>query len=155
MKGESGVVRQLAEQMGIGFEAFGMPRMAGRVLGWLVLADEDEVSLDELAAELGVSKASVSNATRLLIQMGVIRRSGRPGSRQAYFKVSADPWNAMLSMEKRVSHGFLDFAREARAALPARPDRDARLAEMEEAFELYIELLETFARKWREKSKPR
>ncbi len=153
MDGDSGVVRQLVEQMGIGFEAFGMPRMAGRVLGWLILSEEEEVSLDDLAAGLGVSKASVSNATRLLIQMGIIRRSGRPGSRQAYFKVSSDPWNAMLAMEKRVSRSFLDFAREARAALPARPERDARLAEMEGALELYIELLETFAREWHEKRK--
>ncbi|GEM90470.1 GbsR/MarR family transcriptional regulator [Oceanithermus desulfurans] len=141
--------RQLAEQMGLAFEAFGTPRMAGRVLGWMLLAEEDEIALEELARQLGVSKASVSHATRLLEQMGALRRVARPGTRQAFYALAEDPWSAMLAVEERVSRGFARFAREARAALASHPRRDARLAEMEAAFALYLELLATFARRWK------
>jgi len=141
--------RQLAEQMGMAFEAFGTPRMAGRVLGWMLLAEEEEVALEELARDLGVSKASVSHATRLLEQMGVLRRVARPGTRRAFFALAEDPWTAMLAMEERVGKGFVRFANEARSALAPHPRRDARLAEMEEAFALYLELLAAFTRRWK------
>ena len=143
--------RQLAEQLGLGFEAFGMPRMAGRILGWVLLSDDEEVALEDLARELGVSKASVSHGTRLLLQMGLLRRVARPGTRRAYFGISEDPWTALLAIEERVSRGFVEFAREARARLEPSPRRDARLAEMEEAVGLYLEMLAKFVDAWKQR----
>ncbi len=149
MSADDAARRHLAEQLGLAVEAIGLPRMAGRVLGWMLLAENDEAALEDLARDLGVSKASISHATRLLEQLGVLRRVGRPGTRQAYFRLTEDPWGALLAMEERISRGFADFAREARRELAAEPRRDARLAEMEEAFELYLELLGKFMREWK------
>ena len=53
------------ERMGLAFESDGLPRIAGRIFGLLLLS-EDCRSLDELAAELKVSKGSVSTNARLL-----------------------------------------------------------------------------------------
>lgn len=143
------VLRQLVEQLGLSLEAFGMPRMAGLVLGWLLLAGDEAVSLEELAQQLGVSKASVSHATRLLVQLGVLRRTAKPGTRKAYFRISDDPWGAMLEMEKRAALEFAGFAREALEVLGNEPLRRSRLAEMEEAFEVYLELLTAFQKRWK------
>ncbi len=148
MAGDSNIARQLAEKLGLAVEAIGLPRMAGRVLGWMLLADTDEIALEELAQDLDVSKASISHATRLLEQIGVIERAARPGSRRAYYRLAADPWGALLAMEERISRGFVGFAREARQALPPNPDRTSRLDKMEEAFELYLQLLATFMEAW-------
>ena len=128
-----------------------MPRMAGRVLGWMLLADEEEVSLEELTRALGVSKASTSHATRLLEQLGVLERVARPGTRQAYFRLSDDPWGAMLAMERRISEGFVHFSERAASELPDHPPRRARLEEMREAFELYLEMLADFVERWKRK----
>lgn len=149
MNADDAARRHLAEQLGLAVEGIGLPRMAGRVLGWMLLDEHDEVALEDLARDLSVSKASISHATRLLEQMGVLRRVARPGSRRAYYRLTDDPWGAMLAMEERISRGFAGFAREARRALAPEPRRDARLAEMEEAFDLYLKLLERFMREWK------
>ncbi|WP_456476268.1 GbsR/MarR family transcriptional regulator [Oceanithermus sp.] len=141
--------RRLAEHLGLVLEAIGVPRMAGRVLGWMLLAEEEEVSLEELTRALDVSKASISHATRLLEQLGVLERVARPGTRQAYFRLSDDPWGAMLVMERRLSEGFVQFAERAGRELPEHPLRHARLAEMREAFELYLEMLAGFIERWK------
>ncbi len=135
--------------MGFFLEQFGWPRMAGRVLGWLLLSEEDEVSLDELAAQLGVSKASVSNAARQLEQIGALERAPRCGTRKAYYRLAGDIWERMLELEKKVSDGFVGFAAESRRELERHPGRDARLSEMEQIFSRYGEMLAGFIASWR------
>ena len=51
--------------MAVLLEADGLPRVAGRIFGTLLLAAEPR-SLDDLASTLGVSKASISVNARLL-----------------------------------------------------------------------------------------
>ena len=50
------------------FEQIGYPRMAGPILGWLLICDPPVQSTGELADVLGASKESLSTMTRLLIQ---------------------------------------------------------------------------------------
>jgi len=146
-------IRLLAEQMGLFLEQVGWPRMSGRVLGWMLLSDEQEISLDELADSLNVSKASVSGATRLLEQIGAIERVPRCGTRKAYYRLADDVWGRLISMEKRISDTFVGFADQARERLERNPERDARLAEMRRAFELYSEMLDRLISRWREERK--
>lgn len=75
------------ERMGQHFEEDGLPRIAGRLLGHLMLVTEPQ-SLDGLAESLRVSKASVSNNTRLLESMGALERVTRPGDRRDYYQVA-------------------------------------------------------------------
>jgi len=147
-------IRTLAEQMGLFLEQVGWPRMSGRVLGWMLLADEQEVSLDELADSLGVSKASVSGATRLLEQLGAIERVPRCGTRKAYYRLADDVWGRLIAMEKRISDTFIGFADQARDRLERKPERDARLAEMKRAFDLYSEMLDQLVARWQEEKNP-
>jgi DNA-binding transcriptional ArsR family regulator len=81
--------RAFAERMGVFFESDGLPRIAGRVFGLLLVSGEPR-SLDELAAMLGVSKASVSTDTRLLERRGLVERVGRPGDRRTFYQVVND-----------------------------------------------------------------
>jgi len=77
------------EQMAVLLEADGMPRVAGRMFAYLLLSDEP-CSLDDLAAFLGVSKASVSINARLLEEKGVVERIGRRSDRRDYYQISDD-----------------------------------------------------------------
>jgi biotin operon repressor len=54
-------VQKFVEQMGLMCEEDGMPRSSGRILGFL-LAEDGPFSLDELAEQLQMSKASVADA---------------------------------------------------------------------------------------------
>ena len=66
--------------------------MTGRVSGWLLLSDPPVQSLTEIAEGLGVSKAAVSGAARLLLQSRVVERVSEPGQRGDFYRaLPADP----------------------------------------------------------------
>ncbi|NEQ25752.1 MAG: MarR family transcriptional regulator [Microcoleus sp. SIO2G3] len=77
------------------FEVAGLPRMAGRILGWLLVCVPAQQSLTEIAEVLQASKGSISMMTRLLIQIGLIDRISLPGDRRDYFQIKPDSWTRM------------------------------------------------------------
>jgi DNA-binding Lrp family transcriptional regulator len=79
--------RQFAEEFGVVGERVGMPRMVARVLGWMLICEPPRQSIADLERSLGVSRASVSIATRLLQASGLIRRVAAPGSRGYSFEI--------------------------------------------------------------------
>jgi DNA-binding transcriptional regulator GbsR (MarR family) len=78
-------IERFVERAGLLWENDGLPRIAGRIFG-LMLISEEALSLDEIADALGVSKASVSTDTRLLERMGFIERVSKPGDRKDYYQ---------------------------------------------------------------------
>jgi DNA-binding transcriptional regulator GbsR (MarR family) len=80
--------RGFSDELGFFWEDAGGTRMAGRVLGALLLADPPEMSSSELAEFLGVSPGSVSTATRELVRPGLAKRVRLPGKRQDYFRAT-------------------------------------------------------------------
>ena len=93
-------VQQLVEQMALICEKEGMPRIGGRIFGYL-LATDQTFSLEDLAEQLQASKASVSTNARMLEQFGMIRRVSVLGDRRDFYRVQDDPWEQML----RVAQG--------------------------------------------------
>lgn len=89
------------ETMGRHFEEEGIPRIAGRLFG-LLMVNEDPCSLDEMAQRLRVSKGSVSTNSRLLEQWGVIERVTHPGDRRDYYQLAPDMDARIL--EKQLEH---------------------------------------------------
>lgn len=77
------------ERMGLTAETDGLSRIAGRLFGALLLADEPR-SLDDLAEQLDVSKASVSTEARRLVERGVAQRIGKTGDRRDYYALAPD-----------------------------------------------------------------
>jgi DNA-binding transcriptional regulator GbsR (MarR family) len=76
---------QFAEEMGRFFETGGLPRMAGRVWATLLVTDTPRMSAAALQEALGASAGSISNATRTLLQIGLIDRVPVRGERRDYF----------------------------------------------------------------------
>ncbi len=77
-------LQSFVERMGMTMERLGASRTLGRILGLLLVAD-DPLSLTEMAAILRVSKASISNNTRLCEQAGLVLRIGMPGDRRTHY----------------------------------------------------------------------
>ncbi len=88
--------KHFAEEVGIFFEQTGMPRMAGRILGWLMISDPPHQTTGELTQALLASKGSISTMTRLLIRLGLIERLSLPGQRRDYFRIKIGAWHQML-----------------------------------------------------------
>ena len=78
------------EGMGLAHEEDRLPRIAGRLVGLLILSPQP-VRFDQLSERLQVSRGSISTNTRLLENMGVIERVTRPGDRRDYFQINEAP----------------------------------------------------------------
>jgi DNA-binding transcriptional regulator GbsR (MarR family) len=86
------------EDIGLFFEQMGMPRMAGRILGVLLICDPPAQSIGEIAEKLKASKSSVSVMARLLTENGLIERAASPVPRQDYYRFKSGGW--MLYMRQ-------------------------------------------------------
>jgi DNA-binding transcriptional regulator GbsR (MarR family) len=67
--------------------ASGLPPMAGRMWGWLLICQPAEQTAAQLAEELQASRGSISSTARLLATAGLIRRATRPGDRLEHFSI--------------------------------------------------------------------
>ncbi len=102
------------EGMGLALEEDRLPRIAGRLVGLLILSPQP-LRFDRLAERLRVSRGSISTNTRLLENMGVIERVTRPGDRRDYFQINEQP-----GLLQRVADRFRDrqaMAEEMKQAL--------------------------------------
>lgn len=88
--------KHFIEDFGLLFEESGHPRMAGRILGCLLISDPPYLSTTELAEILQASKGSLSTMTRFLLQMGLIERVGLPGRRRDYFQIKSGAWTQLV-----------------------------------------------------------
>ena len=80
---------EFVERVGRFFEADAAPRTSGRMIGLLLLAP-GELSIDEIAERLRVSRASVSTNARQLEQWGIVERVSHTGDRRDYYQISPD-----------------------------------------------------------------
>lgn len=105
------VTQRWVERAGLRFETDGLPRTAGRILAYLLLSPGAR-SLDELAADLQVSKASASTNTSLLERLGAIERETRAGDRRDFFRLREN-------LHVRMLEHWLTGMRDTRAVLEA------------------------------------
>jgi DNA-binding transcriptional regulator GbsR (MarR family) len=97
--------RNFIEDVGLQFESTGLPRMAGRMFGWLLIADPPYQSAAEVAEVMMASKGSVSATVRLLTQIGLIERYVVPGERHDHYRLRED------ALRRTVKHGLEDEIR--------------------------------------------
>jgi DNA-binding transcriptional regulator GbsR (MarR family) len=158
------VRRDVIESMERSAEVYGLSRSAGRVYGVLYFASEP-LSIPELVDETGYAKSTISNVTRRLTRIGLIRRrSSGGGGRRVQFEPETDLWFVVqdvfqqyVAREMATSRRTLDRALErlddadagagaetetgtgARAGEPTH-DRVAALAATYDEFETLLEL---------------
>lgn len=102
-------------------EECGHPRIAGHIVGWLLVSDPPEQSFNDLVETLEASKGSISTMTRRLERAGLIERISRPGDRQTYFRIRPGAWRLMLRRELRTVSDLCDAAEEGLALMDDEP----------------------------------
>jgi DNA-binding transcriptional ArsR family regulator len=125
--------RRFAEEFGLLGETMGMPRMNGRLLGWMLICDPPRQSLGDIARNLGVSRASVSTATRLLRANGLLRRAAEPGRRAYAFELEPGVFEQLPA---DVMFGALRRQLERGLAILG-DETDPRAARLREARDFY------------------
>ena len=126
-------VERFIERAGLLWEQDGLPRIAGRIFA-LALISEESLSLDEIAESLSVSKASVSNDTRLLEHMGFIERVSRPGDRKDYYQSNERSFERAIGERVRRMHQLRELIESGRALAVESPTVRERLEDHSLAF---------------------
>lgn len=78
------------EELGVLFEESGAAPMIGRIYGALLISPETELTAEDLTTILHASRGAISQATRQLVEMGMIRRMHKPGMRKDFFQLTQD-----------------------------------------------------------------
>jgi DNA-binding transcriptional regulator GbsR (MarR family) len=145
-EGLSAEEQRFIESMGLFFERQGVPRIGGRILGLLMLA-EGPLALGEMAGLLRVSPASVSTNVRQLRASGTVEPASIPGDRRHYYVFNSAGWDHRFEM----AIASLDaLSRLCQDAL-ARPSMSQRhkLRDAVEFCAFYREELRGAAERWR------
>jgi DNA-binding transcriptional regulator GbsR (MarR family) len=101
------------------FDAGGWPRLAGRVLGELLLADPPYLSTADLCERLAASKGHLSTTMKLLTAYGLVDRFGVPGSRRDHYRLAPDAFVRAIQHSIGPMHRLADLAERALPGLPA------------------------------------
>ncbi|MET8000201.1 GbsR/MarR family transcriptional regulator [Nonomuraea glycinis] len=117
------------------FTEEGLPYIAGRVVGWLLICDPAEQSAAQLASALLISRSSISSTMRLLTPSGLVTGFRKRGERQEYFRIAEDGWSRMLAARYAKTSAFREVTERGLAVLAgAAPERTARLAGVAELY---------------------
>jgi DNA-binding transcriptional regulator GbsR (MarR family) len=139
----------LIEKFARVFEEEGLPRIAGRLIGFLML-NEGPFTLDEISEQLQISKTSASTNTRMLAQLGAVEHVTRPGDRRDYYELAADHAERKFEMVKRRMDRFYSLLCDAVDAMPAENESQlAKLSEMKRFYEFLVGDLEDRLEQWR------
>lgn len=128
------------------YSLYGLPDVLGRIYGVLFFADHP-LGLDEIAGELGVSKATISVNIRILEGVGSVRKVWLKGSRRDYYEAERDFTRVLteaiknkLEKEVEITSAALSKSKKLLTELKEVPDE--RLSRKAKFFYQNIENLE-------------
>lgn len=123
------------ERVGQMLSGGGLPRMAGRIWGWLLICEPPQQTAAAIADALHASRGSVSGMVRLLENAGLIHRSTRPRDRREYFSIPEGAVVAVLESRLPSTIAWRQLADDGLAVLGDRPaESRQRLEELHDVY---------------------
>ena len=121
-------LQRFIDEVGLYSERAGLPLLAGRLLGWLLVADPPLQPLATVAAGLGTTRGIIRLAAQPLIHLGIVEMVNPPGDENEYFRLSMAGWSRMVAHQLSEVAAFGALAEHGLALLvEAAPERRERL----------------------------
>jgi len=94
--------RELIERLGVFSEQEGAPPAEARIMALLLVADEVQLTFDQIRELLNISKSAASTCLNTLLATQKITYTTRPGDRKRYFSSNLLNWedNATVGFRK-------------------------------------------------------
>lgn len=123
--------QKFIENIGMFFETQRLPRLAGRMVGLLLISNPPEQTTNDIGETLGMSKGSVSTMTRLLMQMGMIEKVSPFGSKRDYYRIHPRVSERMLQARQGEFEQLLSLVEQGLEILDAEDESSRqRLVEL-------------------------
>jgi len=91
--------QRFIQDVGELFTEFNYPRMAGLILGYLLICDPPYQTAGEIQAAVSGSKASISSMTSLLIHAGSVERTNIIGKRGICYRIKTGSLTNLLKFK--------------------------------------------------------
>jgi DNA-binding transcriptional regulator GbsR (MarR family) len=93
-------IESFIEESAILLEAIGFTRMAGRIIGYIMIKENDMIAFNDITRELKASKSSISTNLHVLLNANLIVKKTNPGDRKTYYSVNHNiEWNKIMARE--------------------------------------------------------
>jgi DNA-binding transcriptional regulator GbsR (MarR family) len=138
--------QRFVEDLGRYMATHGVAATSGRVIGYLLL-NARPVSLDQMAADLEISKSSASVAARQVELFGLGRRIGQRGSRRVLYEAVRDP-EVLMAASLNETIQFLSLLRRGAEAAEPGPVRE-QIQDMVDMYEPLADELDAIVRRLR------
>lgn len=150
--------KHFIEDIGLFFEQMGLPRMAGKILGVLLIADPPAQSITDIGNRLSASKSSISIMARLLVDRGLIERVASPLPRRDYYRFKPGGWILYLRSWLELMSALHQITERGMALIREKNGtEDERLLEAHDLFSLledkFPALLTTLEKERRDRQK--
>jgi DNA-binding transcriptional regulator GbsR (MarR family) len=151
-KAQTAHVDRFIEQLGRLAEGEGLPRTAGRMMGLLIVSGIP-LGIDEIAARLQVSRASVSTNSRLLQSLSIAQLVSAPGNRRDYLQISGDPCSSLLALGLQRMQSMHQAVRQMRLATNGAEFKTTRtrLRRMEKFYAGAVRQVQAVLENWNER----
>lgn len=113
--------RNFLERLSLFGESLGLPPMAGRIWGWLLICDPPHQTAGQIAEAVGGSRASMTSMTRLLIQIGIVERISLPGQRSRFYQLRPGAFTAILEGKMSLTTEMRRITEEGLDLLEGKP----------------------------------
>ncbi len=149
-------LQRFIDEVGLYSERAGLPLLAGRILGWLLVADPALQALPTVAAGLGTTTGIIRLAAQPLIHLGIVEMVNPPGDENEYFRLTMAGWSRMVAHQLSEVAAFGALAEHGLALLgDAAPERRERLLHVRDLYaSLERALPELLARWEHEQARP-
>ncbi len=93
----NGEQRDFIDKLGFYYESYGIPKIGGRILGYILLLD-GPATAENISSVLEISRASVSTNLRLLINYGFIEKTMVQRGKTDFYVMAKSAWeNALVT----------------------------------------------------------
>ncbi len=152
MTSEEKIKKEIIQNYGHAYKAFGLSKLMGHVVALLISSDEP-LSLDEITESLGRSKGPISQIMRRLRDKNLIRRVWHINSRKDYYEIQPEIFENAFRNNYELIKANTRLAKQLRSILAKEKSAklkllDLRLKEMQKFYELTEKHNENFLHEW-------
>lgn len=152
MSSEERVKREIIQNFGHAYRAFGLSKLMGHVVA-LLISSQEPVSLDDICKDLGRSKGPVSQIMKRLRDRNLIRRVWHENSRKDYYEIQPEIFENAFRNNFELIKSNSRLAKQLKSLVikEKNPNLDTlknRLTEMQKFYELTEKHYNNFLDEW-------
>jgi DNA-binding transcriptional regulator GbsR (MarR family) len=147
-------IKAQVEKIGVVCDKDGFPPLAGRLLGFLMLAEPPHKTFDEIVEFLQASKSAVSNTLKFLEAQKMVDYITFPGDRKRYFRMSVENWGQVVGQRLDFLVNMQEKVKEVLAIRSGdHPEFNEGLHNIYLLYQTFIDELPRIIQKWEEAKK--